>query len=101
MNFKFDTPYGDNQSVGNYVELNGTETYYEEYVKGEPLLLIHGQYGSIKWLGNQIEYFKKKYRVIIADNRAYGKTKLKTTSLTYDLVVKYLGGLVHSLSIYG
>ncbi|MFT4612639.1 MAG: pimeloyl-ACP methyl ester carboxylesterase [Gammaproteobacteria bacterium] len=106
MNFKFDTPYGDNPAVGKYVELDGSEIYYEEYGKGEPLLLIHGQYGSIKWLGNQIEYFKNKYRVIIADNRGYGKTRLNTAPLTYDIVVKDLEGLVDylkldSLSIYG
>jgi pimeloyl-ACP methyl ester carboxylesterase len=106
MNFTFDTPYGDNEAVGKYVELNGTEIYYEQYGKGDPLLLIHGQNGSIGWLGNQIEYFKSNYRVIIADNRSYGKTKLKATSLTYDLVVKDLESLVDylkldSISIYG
>jgi len=69
MNFKFDTPYGDNQAVGKYVEINGAKIYYEEYGKGEPLLLIHGNGSSIKWMGNQIDYFKTKYRVIIADNR--------------------------------
>ena len=31
MNFKFDTPYGNNQAVGKYVEINGAKIYYEEY----------------------------------------------------------------------
>jgi hypothetical protein len=44
---KFDTPYGQNQEVGKYVEINGAKIYYEEYRKGEPLLLIHGNQGSI------------------------------------------------------
>jgi hypothetical protein len=30
------------------------------------LLLIHGNGGSIESMGNQIDYFKTKYRVIIA-----------------------------------
>jgi hypothetical protein len=28
-------------------------------------------------MGNQIDYFKTKYRVIIADNRGQGKSELK------------------------
>jgi hypothetical protein len=45
--FKFDTPYGENQAIGKYIEINGAKIYYEEYGKGEPLLLIHGNQGSI------------------------------------------------------
>jgi pimeloyl-ACP methyl ester carboxylesterase len=46
--------------------------------EGEPLLLIHGNGGSIESMGNQIDYFKTKYRVVIADNRGQGKSELKT-----------------------
>src|SRR5680860_316553 len=106
MNFKFDTPYGDNQAVGKYVEINGAKIYYEEYGKGEPLLLIHGNGSSIKWMGNQIDYFKTRYRVIIADNRGQGKSELNTDSLTYVQIARDWDGLVNylkldSLSIIG
>ncbi len=50
---KFDIPYGSNDSVGKYVELNGAKIYYEEYGKGEPLLLIHGCGADIKSMENQ------------------------------------------------
>lgn len=106
MNFKFDTPYGDHQAVGKHIEINGAKIYYEEYGKGEPLLLIHGNGGSIVWMGNQIDYFKSKYRVIIADNRGQGKSELKTDALTYNQIAKDWEGLVNylkldSLSIIG
>ncbi|MBL0024091.1 MAG: alpha/beta fold hydrolase [Saprospiraceae bacterium] len=56
--------------------------------------------------GNQIDYFKTKHRVIIADNRGQGKSELKTDSLTYDQIAKDWDGLVNylkldSLSIIG
>ena len=99
MNFKFDTPYGNNESVGKYVEINGAKIYYEEYGNGEPLLLIHGNGGDIKSMGNQIDYFKNKYRVIIADNRGQGKSELKTDSLTYTQITKDWDGLVNHLEL--
>ncbi|MBL0736125.1 alpha/beta hydrolase [Flavobacterium sp. GN10] len=99
MNFKFDTPYGKNSAVGKFVELNGAKIYYEEYGKGEPLLLIHGNGGSIESMGNQIDYFKSKYRVIAIDSRGQGKSELKTDSLTYVQITKDMEGLVNHLKL--
>ncbi len=99
MNFKFDTPYGKNSAVGKFVELNGAKIYYEEYGKGEPLLLIHGNSGSIETMGNQIDYFKNKYRVIAADSRGHGKSELKTDSLTFVQMTKDTEALVNHLKL--
>jgi pimeloyl-ACP methyl ester carboxylesterase len=99
MNFKFDTPYGKNTAVGKFAEINGAKIYYEEYGKGEPLLLIHGNGGSIESMGNQIDYFKSKYRVIVADNRGQGKSELKTDSLTYVQITNDIEELVNRLKL--
>lgn len=99
MNYKFDTPYGKNTAVGKFTEINGAKIYYEEYGKGEPLLLIHGNGGSIESMGNQIDYFKSKYRVIVADNRGQGKSELKTDSLTYVQITKDIEELVNRLKL--
>lgn len=99
MNFKFDTPYGKNTAVGKFAEINGAKIYYEEYGKGEPLLLIHGNGGSIETMGNQIDYFKSKYRVIVADNRGQGKSELKTDSLTFVQITKDTEELVNKLKL--
>ncbi|MET0946078.1 MAG: alpha/beta hydrolase [Flavobacterium sp.] len=99
MNFKFDTPYGKNNAVGKFAEINGAKIYYEEYGKGEPLLLIHGNGGNIESMGNQIDYFKNKYRVIVADSRGQGKSELKTDSLTYVQITKDTEALVNHLKL--
>ncbi len=99
MNFDFATPYGNNAKVGKYVKLNGAKIYYEEYGKGEPMLLIHGNGGSIKDMGNQIDYFKSRYHIIVADNRGHGKSELKTDSLTYTQITKDWEALVQHLKL--
>ena len=99
MNLDFDTPYGDNELVGKYVTVNGIQMYYEEYGEGEPLFLIHGNSGDIKSMGNQIDYFKSNYRVIIADSRGHGKSELNTDSLTYVQMAEDWNELANQLNI--
>ena len=50
-------------------------------------------------MGNQIDYFKKKYRVIVADSRGQGKSELKTDSLTYKQITEDWEGLVNHLKL--
>ena len=40
--------YGSNEQVGKYADVNGIKVYYESYGAGEPLLLLHGNSGSIE-----------------------------------------------------
>ena len=68
------TTYGKNTAVGKYADIRGFKMYYETYGKGEPLLIIHGNGGSINNFLYQIPYFAKNYQVIIADSRSQGKS---------------------------
>lgn len=99
MNFEFDTPYGNNEDVGKYVKVNGINMYFEEYGEGEPMFLIHGNGSNIKEMGNQIDYFRTNYRVIIADSRGHGKSELKTDSLTYVQIANDWAGLAAHLDV--
>ena len=92
-------PYGHNNKVGKYADVNGIKMYYEEYGTGEPLFLIHGNGGDIKSMEHQIEHFKNNYRVIIADNRGHGKSELNTDSLTYVNIAQDWAALADHLEI--
>ena len=48
LDLDFKIPYGDNPQVGKYLKVNGINLYYETYGEGKPLLLIHGNGGTIK-----------------------------------------------------
>lgn len=61
---------------------NGTEIYYEDTGEGPALLLLHGLTSNHKMFYREIEFFKKKYRVIAPDARGHGNS---ARSESYDL----------------
>jgi pimeloyl-ACP methyl ester carboxylesterase len=96
----FDTTmYGRNPAVGKYADIRGFKMYYETYGKGEPMLIIHGNGGSINNFMYQIPYFAKNYQVIIADSRAQGKSVDPTDSLSYEMITDDLNALLDKLNL--
>ncbi len=96
----FDTTmYGRNPAVGKYADISGFKMYYETYGKGEPLLIIHGNGGSINNFLYQIPYFAKNYQVIIADSRAQGKSVDTKDSLSYEMMTDDLNNLLDKLNL--
>ncbi len=65
-------PYGNNPAAGHYLDTRGFKLYYETYGQGIPLLLLHGNGGSINNMSNQIPYFAaNNFHVIAVDTRAH------------------------------
>lgn len=96
----FDTTiYGRNPAAGKYIDTRGFKMYYETYGSGQPLLIIHGNGGSINNFLYQIPYFEKKYKVILADSRAQGKSPDPGDSLSYEMMADDLNALLDSLHI--
>lgn len=91
--------YGSNSKAGNYFDNRGFKMYYETYGAGAPLLIIHGNGGSIKDFTNQIPFFEKNYKVILADSRAQGKSIDNGDSLSYEMMADDLNGLLDHLHL--
>ena len=92
-------PYGNNKAVGNYVKVDGAKQYYEVYGQGKPLVLIHGNGGNIAYMKPQIEFFAKKYKVIVMDCRGRGKSELGKDSLTYKQMAKDIEGILNYMHL--
>lgn len=89
--------YGNNAEAGKYLQTRGIKLYYEVYGEGEPLLMIHGNSGSINNFKNQIPYFSQHYQVILADSRAQGRTIDTKDSLSYEMMADDLSALLSSM----
>lgn len=91
--------YGDNAAASGRAKVNGISLYYESYGQGAPLLVIHGNGGSIDRLRCQIAFFSKTRRVVAADSRAHGHSDNGPGPLKYEQIADDLSELVRSLGI--
>ena len=94
-------PYGTNANAGAYATVNGIRMYYEIYgpATAPPLLLIHGNGGSIGSMRCQIEYFRQQYRVIVADSRYHGRSDNGEEELTYERMASDYAALLKHMQL--
>ncbi|MGZ4000740.1 MAG: alpha/beta fold hydrolase [Mucilaginibacter sp.] len=91
--------YGDNAAAGKYYDVRGIKMYTETYGTGKPLLLLHGNGGSISAFSKTIPYFSKKYKVIAVDSRAHGKTVDTKDSLSFEMMADDFSALMEKMHI--
>ena len=91
--------YGNNPKAGHYARINGINLYYETYGQGKPLILLHGNGGSIAAFKYQIPFFEKHYKVIAIDSRLQGKSGGAADTLSYDMMTADFAGLLDFLKI--
>ena len=91
--------YGSNPAAGKTFTHDGVKLYYEVYGAGEPVLLVHGNGGSIGDLKAQIDHFRRRYKVIAMDSRDHGKSGDSPDKITYEKMTDDLAALLDHLQI--
>ena len=91
--------YGNNPKAGKFYNKNGVKVYYEIYGEGKPLVLLHGNGGSIRSRAAFIEEFSKKYKVIAFDSRCHGKSDCPVGYLTYEQMADDVDKVLQQLGI--
>lgn len=91
--------YGNNPQAGNYYNNNGSKIYYEVYGVGKPVVLLHGNGGSIRGRATYIADLSKKYKVIAFDSRCHGKSDCPVGYLTYEQMADDVDKVLQRLGI--
>jgi pimeloyl-ACP methyl ester carboxylesterase len=91
--------YGSNPEAGNYIDVNDIKVYYEVYGEGEPLLLLHGNSGSIENFTYQIPELSKHFKVIAIDSRAQGRSSDSDQEISYALMASDMSELIDKLNL--
>jgi pimeloyl-ACP methyl ester carboxylesterase len=92
-------PYGNNPAVGKYYDINGFKMYTEVYGSGPPLLMIHGNGGSMKAFAKNVPYFAAHYTVIPADSRAQGKSLDPNHPITFEIMADDFATLLNAMHV--
>jgi len=92
-------PYGANKAASGSFVHDGVTFYYEVYGEGEPLLLVHGNGGSLGMLAAQIDHFKAHRKVIAMDSRDQGRSGDSQGPITYEQMTDDLAALVDHLKL--
>lgn len=91
--------YGDNPKAGAFYNHKGVKVYYEIYGQGKPLVLLHGNGGSIGSRANLIPDFAAHYQVIAFDSRCHGKSDCPGGYLTYEQMASDVHAVLNHLKI--
>ncbi|MEP6748618.1 MAG: alpha/beta hydrolase [Bacteroidota bacterium] len=91
--------YGNNVAAGKYYTIRGMKMYCEVYGSGSPLLMIHGNGGTMGAFSGIIPWFAEKYQVIATDSRAQGKSTDVKDSLSFEMMADDESALLDSMHI--
>jgi len=82
-----------------FLTVNGTQLYYEQKGQGKPVLFIHGWTCSSRFFQKQLDYFAQRYRTIIPDLRAHGRSAHVHSGHTMANYARDIYELVHKLEL--
>jgi pimeloyl-ACP methyl ester carboxylesterase len=75
--------FADTAPVGNRVEVNGMQMYYEVSGQGDPLIVLHGAYMNIPSMGEIIPKLAETHTVYALEFQGHGRTTDIDRPITY------------------
>jgi pimeloyl-ACP methyl ester carboxylesterase len=82
-----------------YAPVNGLQMYYEIHGVGEPLMLLHGAYGTINLWGPILTSLSEHRQVIAVEQQAHGHTADIDRPLSYEQMTEDTAALMRHLGI--
>ena len=83
----------------SYAEVNGLSLYYEEHGSGQPLILLHGGYGTGEMFGAILPSLARGRRVITVDLQGHGRTADVDRPLRFQTMGDDIAALVGHLGL--
>ncbi|MCJ7717932.1 MAG: alpha/beta hydrolase [Anaerolineales bacterium] len=82
-----------------FLNVDEIDLYYEIHGSGEPLLFIHGLGSSSRDWELQLDYFAKKFKVILIDVRGHGRSGKPPGPYSIPLFAEDTAKLIQALQI--
>jgi pimeloyl-ACP methyl ester carboxylesterase len=85
--------------VGHYAGVNGLHLYYEVYGAGEPLILLHGGFGTTAMFGENLPRLAAGRQVIAVELQGHGHTADIDRPLRYESMGDDIAALIQHLGL--
>lgn len=96
-----ETPYGNNTSIGKYVQADDVKIYYETYGEGKPLYVLHGGgVGTPYEMGQLIDSLRGlgMFKVFVISTRGHGRSELGHKKMSLEQRAIDLSEVINHLS---
>jgi pimeloyl-ACP methyl ester carboxylesterase len=81
----------------SYADTNGLSLYYEEHGTGEPLVLLHGGFGSVEMFAGVLPALAAQRHVIAVDLQGHGRTADVDRPFRVETMADDVAGLIEQL----
>jgi pimeloyl-ACP methyl ester carboxylesterase len=79
--------------------VNGIELGYQVEGKGDPLILLHGGFGSVEMFGPNVELLAAGRRVIGVDLQSHGRSPAADRPMRFESMADDIAALIRSLGL--
>lgn len=79
--------------------INGIELGYRVVGEGEPLVLLHGGFGSVEMFGPNVELLAAGRQVIGVDLQSHGRSPAADRAMRFETMADDIEALIHSLGL--
>jgi pimeloyl-ACP methyl ester carboxylesterase len=86
-------------AVGDRVEVNGMQMYYEVSGKGDPLIVLHGAYMNIPTMGNIIPRLAETHTVYALEFQGHGRTTDIGRPITYQNLADDVAAFMEAVGV--
>jgi pimeloyl-ACP methyl ester carboxylesterase len=82
---------------GEYVELAGVRTWYDDVGTGDPLVLMHGGHVDARFFDQNVGPLAERFRVLLPERRGHGHTPDPGGAFTYELMADETAAFVETV----
>jgi pimeloyl-ACP methyl ester carboxylesterase len=79
--------------------INGIELGWQEHGEGDPLVLLHGGFGTGEMFGDNVALLAERHRVIAVDLQSHGRTPAADRPLRFASMAGDIAGLLAHLGL--
>lgn len=86
-------------NTSKLARVNGIQLAYQEIGQGEPVVLLHGGFGSVEMFGPNVGLLAKNHRVIGVDLQSHGRSPAADRPMTFEAMAADIAALIEQLGV--